>query len=365
MTELRRVPRAAAAGEPDAELRAALAEPIRDWRLPGRLTAADGAEAEVRGGWSQTRRYNRPAVVEWVRPLTSTGTVHIGLRTDDGEPFEFVPGQFIGVEHHVEGIGYARSPYCIFSPPTDDGRFELLVRVVRNGPVSRYLGSCVPGERIDFRAPTGHSMIPKDDDRHLVLMATGVGVSPFHSLARVLLEGGWERDITLYWGLRLADDICLVEEFAELAARHPNFSWHVTLSQPPAGWTGLRGRITESVPPLLTTLGGTRYELCGNGAMCEDMAAALSDQGVADDYVYVEHFFNKRHVPSRAVLDEISARFVASDLFSPLAHQGALPSLFHLDSPLGGRKGNADPTAPTDVGRRMPKVVERVRSAKD
>ncbi len=337
------------------------AAPVVDWDLPGRISAGEVDEAAVLGGWSPKSRYGRRAEVEWVRRLTPTGTVRLGLRAVDDQPFDHHPGQFVGIELGIDGLGYARSPYCILSPPDEERRFELVVRVVRNGPVSRYLGSCHPGEVVAFRGPTGRSMMPKNDERDLVLLATGVGVGPLYSLASHMLRRGFDRRITFYWGLRLAEDIFLTDELDELARHHPNFSYRITLSRPPAGWTGLRGRITDSVPPLLPALGGTSFYLCGNGAMTEEMATALSDLGAADEHIYQEHYFNQKHVPDPLVMAAIRARFVAADLFSPLAHQEARTSLFHLDAPLGG-SGNADPTAPTEVGRPVPKVVERASS---
>jgi len=333
--------------------------PVVDWDLPGRLSAGEVDQAAVLGGWSQKSRYGRRAEVICARPVTPTGTVRLALQVVDEEPFDHDPGQFVGVELGVDGLGYARSPYCILSPPSDDRRFELVVRVVRNGPVSRYLGSCRPGEVVAFRGPTGRSMVPRDDSRDLVLLATGVGVGPLHALAAHLLRQGFDRRITFYWGLRLAEDIFLTDELDELDRVHPNFSYRITLSQPPDGWTGLRGRITDSVPPLLEVLGGTSYYLCGNGAMTEEMATALSDLGAAEEHIYQEHYFNQKHVPDPFVMATIRARFVATDLFSPLAHQESHASLFHLEAPLGGPRGNADPAAPTEVGRRVPKVVER------
>lgn len=313
----------------------------------------------VLGGWSPKRRYFRRGVVEELHPLTPTGTVRIGFRVIDDDVWDQLPGQFVGIETEVEGAGYARSPYCILSPPRDDRRFELVVRIVRDGPVSRYLGSLQVGEEIAFRGPTGRSFLPKDDDHDLVLMATGVGIGPLHSLAAHLLAHGFSRHVTLFWGLRLVEDICLTEDLDALAGRHPNFSYHITLSGPAPDWQGLRGRITESVPGRLAALGGRRYYLVGNGAMTEEMAVVLSDMGVAEELIHQEPYFNQKHVPDPFVLAGIRSRFVADDLFSPVAHQEAHAALFHLDTPLGASRGNADPTAPTEVGRRMPKVAER------
>lgn len=327
--------------------------------VPGRLTPSEAAAAAVAGGWSRKSRYDRRAEVVSATTVAPTGTVRLRFRVVDGGPFEHLPGQFVGVEYHVDGVGYARSPYCIFSPPRDDGTFELIVRVVADGPVSRYLASMQPGELLAFRGPTGRSMVPRDEERDLVLLATGVGVGPFHALVSYLADAGFGRRVTLYWGLRLENDICLTDDLDEVARRFPNFSYHVSLSQPSPGWRGLRGRLTASVPPLLPALGGNRFYLCGNGAMTEDMATALSDMGAAEEFIYQEHYFNQKHVPDPSTLAAIRSRFVARDLFSPVAHQEGMPTLFHLERPLGARSGNADPTAPSDLVVRMPKTADR------
>lgn len=219
---------------------------------------AAAVRAELEGPWRTASRYDRRAEVVDVRALTPTGTVRLTFRVTDGRPFSFAPGQFVGIEADVAGVGLRRSPYCILSPPTETPEFELLVRVVPDGPLSRHLGSLGPGDVIAFRGPNGRSMVPRAFDRDLVLVATGVGLAPFYSLAHHLLEAGFEREIRLYWGLRLAEDVCLLDELDTLVRRHPNFSYRISLSQPPVGWSGLRGRVTESVPPLLESLGGTQ-----------------------------------------------------------------------------------------------------------
>ncbi len=167
----------------------------------GRPEAVVKASAErMEGRWSKVSRYDRRARVSDVEALTPTRTVRLGFEVTDGRPFAFEPGNFVGIEWHMEGLGYRRSPYCIISPPTDDGRFELLVRMVPDGPLSQCLGSLRPGDEVAFRGPTGRSMVPKDLERDLVLVATGVGVGPFYSLASHLLAGGFNRRIELFWG---------------------------------------------------------------------------------------------------------------------------------------------------------------------
>lgn len=287
-------------------------------------------------------RYDHHAQVTAYETLTSTGTVRISFQAFNAERFAFNPGQFIGIQLELPGHGWRKTPYCIVSPPRPDGSFQLLVRLVPEGPLSIYLGSLSVGDVIAFRGPLGRSMIPKEFDDELVLLATGVGIGPFLSLVPVLTDQGFPHPIRLFWGLRLLDDLCLLDVLEGLTQRNPRFSYSVTLSQPPSGWTGLCGRLTESVPPLLPTLGGTRYYLVGNGAMIEEMSAALSDLGVNRSFIYQEPFFNARQKPDPESLAATRSRFVASDLFSPYADQQG-GGLLHLDRPISARRAAGPP----------------------
>ena len=288
-------------------------------------------------------RYDRRAELIRRTLLTSTGTVRLTFRVVDGRPFVFFPGYFVTVESEIPGAGRRHSPYCILSRPGRAPVFELIVRLVDGGERSAYLGSLRPGDVLAFRGPGGHSMLPRSMGLDMVLLGTGVGIGPLLSLSGELLSTGFTRSIRLFWGLRLAEDICLTDELDALADDHPSFSYQISLSQPPADWQGLRGRLTESVPPLLGNLGGTDYRLVGNGAMTEEMAVALGEMGVGKEVIYREAYFNIRHKADPEVLRAIRSRFVASDLLAPSALESG--NLFHLERPLG-KRGGRPPSRP-------------------
>ncbi|HEX2274323.1 MAG TPA: FAD-binding oxidoreductase [Acidimicrobiales bacterium] len=324
-------------------------EHVRDARTPGApdiMASPTKARFPLSRGAPERKLrrvdfYDRRAEVTKYEDLTPTQTVRISFRVVDNGAFSFVPGQFIGIQADVPGYGWRRTPYCIVSPPNGERTFQLLIRLVPQGPLSYYLGRLRPGDVIAFRGPLGRCMVPKTSDEELILLATGVGIGPFLSLAYVLRDQGYEKPVRLYWGLRLAEDICLLDQLEELEATFPRFSYDITLSQPPPGWTGLRGRITETVPPLLPTLGGKRYYLVGNGAMIEEMTLALSDLGVDRTSIYQEPFFNARHKPDPQSLTETRGRFVAHDLFSPGAEDYGL---LRPERPLtGSRRVTAPP----------------------
>jgi len=88
--------------------------------------------------------------------------------------------------------------------------------------------------------------------------------------------------------------------------------------------------------------------------MVEEMYTALSDLGVAEEFIYREAYFNRGHKPDPATMDALRSRFVADDLFSPFAHQSA--SLFQVHTTFApapaGRNVTAD--AASDLFRRVP-----------
>ncbi|MDQ6727136.1 MAG: FAD-binding oxidoreductase [Actinomycetota bacterium] len=292
--------------------------------------------------WESESRFGRRAEVVAVHRLTVTGTVLIDARVTDDQPFDYLPGQFVAIEEDVPSAGRQHSPYCLFNPPDGGREFRMLVRVFPEGPLSHYLASMRPGTPLHFRGPSGRSLLPRQPDWALVLLATGVGLSPCHSLVAHLLRAGDRRRIRLFWGVRLVEDVCLTDELDALAAAHPNFRYHISLSQPEPGWTGLRGRLTESVPPLLDHLGDTVFYLAGNGAMAEEMELALSGMGVDRTYIHQERFFNVRHTPEPGTVDAILDRFVADDLDSPHLLQQA-PLLFQIDRDVHGRSMGPPP----------------------
>lgn len=272
--------------------------------------------------WARETRYGRRAALSAVERLTPTGTVRLAFEVLDDEPFSFLPGQFIGIAQKLPQVGLRKSPYCLISPPTGERRFQLLVRVVPQGPLSQHLDGLDVGDVIAFRGPTGRSMAPKEPGSELVLFATGVGIGPFLGLIRYLLARGDLRPIRLFWGLRLADDLCLIDELDELARAHPAFDYHISLSQPPAHWTGLQGRITHTAPPLVGGI-DKHFVLCGNGAMITETYAALSDLGVPHKRIHREYYFNSNHRPDPTTVAQIRRGFAGHDIPSPIEQLAA------------------------------------------
>ena len=125
-----------------------------------------------------------------------------------------------------------------------------------------------------------------------------------------MIERGLEkRPCSLYIGFRDEADIGPRPELEALAAKFPNFHWTPTLTQPATEWEGLRGRVTESVPPLVAKPRETHFHLVGNGAMIVEMEAALAKIGVPRELVTHEYYFNWDAEATEEVALAIAGRF--------------------------------------------------------
>jgi ferredoxin-NADP reductase len=247
------------------------------------------------------------------RVATVTGNRAVGrgcrllrLELRDDLPFPFEPGHVAVLRH----AGH-RHPYTVSRTEPEQRSLELIYRVIPGGRMTPVLEALAPGVQLEFsglhHTPVLEGIAP--EAAAVVGLATGSGIGPLWGFAEQALGQGFDRPITLFAGFREAADICLAPELDALQARHPDFRWHPTLTQPPAHWPGLRGRLGQSAPPLIPAPQSCHFHLVGNGAMIAELEAALDLRGVPGRQVTTETFFNHNAQADPEEVRATAARF--------------------------------------------------------
>lgn len=199
------------------------------------------------------------------------------------EPLEipFKAGQFVSfdVPHPTSPRPVTRA-YSIASPPSQKSRITLLLNLIPGGPGSTYLFSLKEGDATRFKGPAGSFYLKEDGARDLLFVATGTGVAPFRSMLDHLLDSGFSRSATLYWGLRSQKDLYYQQEFEALAGQRPNFRFITTLSRPEPGWTGATGRVTKLIAERIASVTNLSVYLCGNSGMIGEVSALIGQRGL-------------------------------------------------------------------------------------
>ena len=146
-------------------------------------------------GWPETWR-----VVGRRQDTHDTATLE--LERLHAAPFVFAPGQFNMI--YVPGRGEVA-----ISISGDPARADRLVHTVRAvGAATRALTGLEPGRELGIRGPYGRGWpVEAARDRHVVIVAGGIGLAPLRPLIHVLAARAEERAArglatTLYYGAR-------------------------------------------------------------------------------------------------------------------------------------------------------------------
>src|SRR5262245_4449910 len=230
---------------------------------------------------------NYAARVDRVDDLTHDVRV-IALELREPPDIAFQAGQFVSFEVPKAGLPFpVTRPYSIASPPANPRVIELLFNLVPGGPGSSFLFSLNTGDPVSFRGPAGTFVLRDYPDRRLLFVATGTGIAPIRSMIQTRLPS--PTPVTLIWGLRHERDLYYQDELAALAARHPEFSYHITLSQPSSSWTGRVGRVQSLVETHAARVGDLAVYVCGGREMITSVTTLIQSRGLCP--IHREQYF--------------------------------------------------------------------------
>lgn len=161
---------------------------------------------------------------------------------------------------------------------------------------SSYVFHLKPGDRVILSGPYGDFFI-KDTDREMCFVGDGAGMAPMRShIFHLLRTEKTSRKMSFWYGARSKKEMFYDDEFRGLAKTHPNFSYHVALSepQPEDHWEGLEGYIHQCLldtylkdHPDPTEI---EYYLCGPPPMIESVEKMLDDLGVEPEMIAYDKF---------------------------------------------------------------------------
>lgn len=215
------------------------------------------------------------------------------------EGFQFTAGQFLTVRLKADGREHVRC-YSISSSPGAQAYLEISVK--RIGLVSNALHATLrPGSMLGVRAPAGAFVYPTDDQRPLVLLAGGVGITPLMSMLRHAVDTESNRPVTLFYSVRRTGDIAFYDELSVVTRRHPHVRVFIAVSDETPGPGHFPGHISESlVTTMVPDIAHAVCLICGPQPMMDAMTSMLASVGVPAPQVRFEVFQAAVAASSRA-----------------------------------------------------------------
>ncbi|HNW54474.1 MAG TPA: NADH:ubiquinone reductase (Na(+)-transporting) subunit F, partial [Bacteroidales bacterium] len=182
----------------------------------------------------------------------------------------------------------------IATPPWDRSKNQFLP--VNPGVCSSFIFSRKPGDKVMVSGPYGEFAV-KNTDREMIFIGGGAGMAPLRSMIfDQFLTKKTIRKTSYWYGARSLREVFYENEFRDIEAKNPNFSFNLALSEPlkEDNWTGYTGFIHQVV--LQNYLDkhpapeDIEYYLCGRPMMNTAVLNMLDQLGVPPENIALDDF---------------------------------------------------------------------------
>ena len=229
---------------------------------------------------------------------------HYVFVRDDGQPLDFIPGQFIQVHFsYADGTATRRSYSLATMHDHAMGAgetVEIAVSFVPGGSATALFEGLDLGGHIDASGPFGRfCLMPGDQNRRYLLIATGTGVTPYRAmlpqLEKLIAERGVE--VVLLFGARTPQELLYGEDFRAFAESHPQFRFVPCFSRvlPEDPHADVRhGYVQQHLAEFAPDAGTDIAYLCGNPDMVDACFDALKQAGLPIPQIRREKYVSSK-----------------------------------------------------------------------
>ena len=218
-------------------------------------------------------------IIERVKVADSTYELRFGI--PKGEEFNYLPGQYVVVRVNkkvADSKGPSRS-FSISSSPTNKKYISTCFRF--RDEISEFkneIMNCELGTEVFIRGPLGKFTLT-ESEKNIVLIAGGVGITPFMSMICYLTENKNKQKITLIYTNRGEETRAYSKELKDLEKKNKNLKLVIRDE-----------RVTLDCIKEKTDIKESIYYICGTTAMVLSVVEMLKELGVSEDRIKFEKF---------------------------------------------------------------------------
>ena len=208
--------------------------------------------------------------------------------------FEFTSGKSINLflPEDFPGVSDDRQrAFSLVNAPHED-RLTIATRMRKSG-YKQPLKEAAPGAAVRIVGPTGSMSLHDEPDRAIVMIAGGIGITPFMSMLRSEAQADRPRPMVLLYSNSRPENAAYLDELRELEQRLDGFQLVLTMTETKDSdsWRGETRRIdADMVKEATRGLPRPHYYVAGAPDMAEDMRQMLDDMGIDDDDIHSEDF---------------------------------------------------------------------------
>lgn len=191
-------------------------------------------------------------------------------------------------------------PFTLSGAPEDP---YIRMTIKKEGPFTSAIPNLKPGDQVKCMGPLGVFCMDIDTKPAIVLIAGGVGITPFLSVLRHFRNKRLANAVTLFWVNRGKDDIICSDEIKAMTkelgltvihalSRDENALSYNDPAHPRVVYE--KGRLNSEVFKRHGVSTSAAFYLCGPPPMMESALADLNQMGIPPEAVEQEKFSWKR-----------------------------------------------------------------------
>lgn len=218
----------------------------------------------------------------------------VTMKPVNGKRMDYKAGQYGFFRFVKSEVTSEAHPFSFSSAPSAE-KETITVMIKEDGDFTSSLDRVDIGDKVTIEGPYGNfypDEISENEDRPMLLLAGGIGVTPSLSVLREEVAKDSNRRIAFVWGLAFEDDTMYLDEMKKLDAKYPNFSYHYIYSEDevdgfPHGFIDDEFIAQEGLEDFYEN---ASWHVCGPGPMLEASKNLLKEKNVTEEQAYIEEF---------------------------------------------------------------------------
>ena len=211
------------------------------------------------------------------------------------QKLKFAPGQYMEwtLGHNDPDARGNRRYFTLASSPTEQN-LKLGVKFYKeSSSFKKAMLSLDRNSEMLVSQISGDFTLPQDPNQKCIFFAGGIGITPFRSMIKYLLDTRQRRPITLVYAAKTMDDIVYKDIF-DRAEKELGIKVIYTLTdttKAPASWKGNVGRITPEV--IMKQIPGNRnalFYLSGSREMVDSFKESLNQMKIPKSQIITDYF---------------------------------------------------------------------------
>lgn len=208
------------------------------------------------------------------------------------EKFTFKAGQYCFITlpqlNYPDERGLKRH-FSIVNSPKERGIITFTTRISESG-FKKSLQELPVGTEVQLGPIAGAFVLPEDSQKPLVLIAGGIGITPFISMLRYVSQEKIPYKITLIYSNRDQYSTAYFEEVKNLTAQIPGSKLILTMTDDP-NWNHEKKVVDASfIKDYFPEVNSQYYMVVGPPGMVSAVEQALLEAGVNTDNIKIENF---------------------------------------------------------------------------